>query len=55
MSHNSCSSGFDEIFRKKEENLWGKKKPSSLLHFLQNWPENLGIFFLYGLIMLQPF
>ena len=28
--HNSCSSGFDEIFRKKEENFW--KKKASLPH-----------------------
>ena len=43
------SSGIDEIFRKKDNFC---KKKASLPHpfFLQNWPENLGIF-LYGLIL----
>jgi hypothetical protein len=30
--HNSCSSGFDDIFRKKEENFEKKKLPC-LIHF----------------------
>jgi hypothetical protein len=37
---------FDKFFEKRKKTS-EKKEPPSLIHFLQNWPENLGIFFVW--------
>jgi hypothetical protein len=34
-----------KFFEKRKKTSEKNRKPPSIIHFSQNWPENLGIFF----------